>query len=149
MPWGSRARSPRRFQRGRTVDANDAASLLWHGVDPELLKPPLNMLRLSVHLGGLPSVSSMTAACSLPLIQRLRRTGRDNADQALVELIDEVESYLPRQSADGGRSAADGHARAPHAIGPGPAVHVDRNDRCSTGRYGGEPRDRDIPSRRC
>ncbi|WP_370615149.1 helix-turn-helix domain-containing protein [Mumia sp. Pv 4-285] len=77
------------------VDANDAASLLWRGVDPELLKPPLNMLRLSVHPGGLPSVSSMTAACSLPLIQRLRRTGRDNADQALVELIDEVESYLP------------------------------------------------------
>ena len=77
------------------IDANDAASLLWAGVDPELLKPPLNMLRLSVHPGGLPSISSMTAACSLPLIRQLKRKSRDNADKQLVELIDEVESYLP------------------------------------------------------
>jgi transcriptional regulator with XRE-family HTH domain len=77
------------------IDANDAASLLWTGVDPELLKPPVNMLRLSVHPHGLPSVSSMTAACSVPLIQQLRRKSRDNADSALAELIDEVEPYLP------------------------------------------------------
>jgi transcriptional regulator with XRE-family HTH domain len=77
------------------IDANDAASLLWTGVDPELLKPPVNMLRLSVHPNGLPSVSSMTAACSVPLIQQLRRKSRDNADSALAEVIDEVEPYLP------------------------------------------------------
>jgi transcriptional regulator with XRE-family HTH domain len=81
------------------MDANDASSLLWAGVDPELLKPPLNMLRLSVHPGGLPSISSMTAACSVPLIHQLKRKSRDNADQALAELIDEVESYLPGQAA--------------------------------------------------
>lgn len=77
------------------IDANDAASLLWAGVDPELLKPPINMLRLGVHPGGLPSISSMTAACNAPLIHQLKRKGRANADQALTTLIDEVESYLP------------------------------------------------------
>ena len=35
------------------IEANRAASLLWQGVDPELLEPPINMLRLAVHSGGL------------------------------------------------------------------------------------------------
>ena len=77
------------------IDANDAASLLWAGVDPELLKPPINLLRLSVHPGGIPSISSMTAACSAPLIHQLKSKSRDNADNALAALVDEVESYLP------------------------------------------------------
>jgi hypothetical protein len=45
------------------IEANRAASLLWDGVDPALLEPPINMLRLAVHPGGLPSISSLTAAC--------------------------------------------------------------------------------------
>jgi transcriptional regulator with XRE-family HTH domain len=77
------------------VEANDAAALLWDGVDPELLTPPVNMLRLGVHPGGLPRISSMTAACNTPLIRQLKRRSRDNADAALSELVDEVESYLP------------------------------------------------------
>jgi transcriptional regulator with XRE-family HTH domain len=79
------------------IDANSAASLLWEGVDPELLKPPMNMLRLSVHPGGLPSISSMTAACSLGLIHQLKRKSRDTADEALSDLVTEVETYLPDQ----------------------------------------------------
>jgi transcriptional regulator with XRE-family HTH domain len=77
------------------IDSNSAASLLWDGVDPALLEPPMNMLRLAVHPGGLPSISSLTAACSAPLIQKLRRRSREDADPALGELIEEVESYLP------------------------------------------------------
>ncbi|MEU8222348.1 helix-turn-helix transcriptional regulator [Kribbella sp. NPDC048915] len=77
------------------VDANHAAELLWDGVDPALLEPPMNMLRLSVHPQGLPSISSMTAACSLGLIHQLRRKSRDTADDALATLVEEVESYLP------------------------------------------------------
>jgi transcriptional regulator with XRE-family HTH domain len=79
------------------VEANAAADLLWDGVDPELLTPPVNMLRLAVHPGGLPRISSMTAACSTPLIHQLKRKSRDHADAALAELVDEVESYLPDQ----------------------------------------------------
>jgi transcriptional regulator with XRE-family HTH domain len=77
------------------IESNSAASLLWEGVDPALLEPPVNILRLSVHPGGLPSISSMTAACSAPLVSRLRSKARDDADEALGELIEEIESYLP------------------------------------------------------
>jgi transcriptional regulator with XRE-family HTH domain len=77
------------------IEANGAASLLWEGVDPELLEPPINMLRLAVHPGGLPKVSSMTAACNAPLITKLRRRSHEDANPALRELIEDVESYLP------------------------------------------------------
>jgi len=83
------------------IEANPAASLLWDGVDPALLEPPVNMLRLAVHPGGLPSISTMTAACSTPLIHQLRRKSRDDADHALGELIDEIESYLPAEPLPG------------------------------------------------
>jgi transcriptional regulator with XRE-family HTH domain len=77
------------------IDSNRAAELLFEGVDAELLEPPVNILRLSAHPGGLPKISSMTAACSAPLIQRLRRSSRDNANPELRSLIDEVAAYLP------------------------------------------------------
>jgi transcriptional regulator with XRE-family HTH domain len=82
------------------IEANAAASLLWEGTDPELLRPPINMLRLAVHPNGLPSISSMTAACNAPLIHRLRRKASEDGDQALRNLVDEVESYLPRDLPD-------------------------------------------------
>ena len=77
------------------IEANRAAALLWDGVDLELLEPPINMLRLGVHPGGLPKISSMTAACNAPLIQKLKRKSREDADPALGRLIAEVESFLP------------------------------------------------------
>jgi transcriptional regulator with XRE-family HTH domain len=77
------------------IEANRAASVLWEGVEPKLLEPPINMLRLAVHPGGLPSVSSMTAACNVPLIQRLKRKSREDANTPLERLIEEIESYLP------------------------------------------------------
>jgi transcriptional regulator with XRE-family HTH domain len=82
------------------IEANEAASLLWDGVDKELLEPPINMLRLGVHPGGLPRISSMTAACNAPLIHRLKRESRDDGDEALGKLIAEVEAYLPDESPD-------------------------------------------------
>ena len=83
------------------IEANRAASLLWDGVDPALLEPPINMLLLAVHPGGLPSISSMTAACNAPLIHQLKRRSRDDADEALGELIDEVAAYLPPEPPEG------------------------------------------------
>ena len=77
------------------IEANGAASLLWDGVDPALIEPPINMLRLGVHPDGLPRISSMTAACNAPLIHRLKRKSREEADAALGELVEELESYLP------------------------------------------------------
>jgi transcriptional regulator with XRE-family HTH domain len=83
------------------IEANRAAELLWDGVDPELLEPPVNMLRLGVHPNGLPSVSSMTAACNAPLIHRLKRKSREEADEALGGLIEEIEGYLPEDPPSG------------------------------------------------
>src|SRR5262245_64914850 len=83
------------------IESNRAASLLWNGVDAELLQPPINLLRLGVHPGGLPRISSMTAACNAPLIHRLTRRSREEADPALAELIEEVESYLPGEPPTG------------------------------------------------
>jgi transcriptional regulator with XRE-family HTH domain len=77
------------------IEANAAASLLWEGVDPALLEPPVNMLRLAVHPDGLPAISTATPACSVPLIHQLKRKSRHDANAALGELIDELESYLP------------------------------------------------------
>jgi transcriptional regulator with XRE-family HTH domain len=82
------------------IESNEAAALLWDGVDPELLEPPINMLRLGVHPGGLPRISSMTAACNVPLIRKLKRKSREDADPALGQLIEEVESYLPAELPD-------------------------------------------------
>jgi transcriptional regulator with XRE-family HTH domain len=83
------------------IEANTAAELLWAGVDQELLEPPINVLRLAVHPGGLPKISSMTAACNSPLIHKLKRKSREDDDRALGELIDEVEAYLPDEPPDG------------------------------------------------
>jgi transcriptional regulator with XRE-family HTH domain len=83
------------------IDSNRAAALLWDGVDADLLEPPINMLRLGVHPGGLPRISSMTAACNAPLIHRLKRRSREEADPALGGLIEEVESYLPEEPPTG------------------------------------------------
>ena len=77
------------------VESNKASELLFEGVDPALLEPPINVLRLGVHPNGLPSISSMTAACNAPLIHRLKRRSREDADDALGKLIDEVEAFLP------------------------------------------------------
>jgi transcriptional regulator with XRE-family HTH domain len=93
------------------IEANSAASLLWDGVDPALLEPPINILRLAVHPGGLPSISSMTAACNAPLIRELKRRSHEDADEALGELVDEVEYYLP--------------AKAPGGVATQPVVSMD------------------------
>ncbi|MGH3127232.1 MAG: helix-turn-helix domain-containing protein [Gaiellaceae bacterium] len=83
------------------IESNSAASLLWEGVDRALLEPPVNILRLAVHPGGLPSISSMTAACSAPLVHRLKHKARDDADGPLGELIAEIEAYLPSDPPSG------------------------------------------------
>src|SRR5262245_49135277 len=83
------------------IESNRAASLLWNGVDAELLQPPINLLRLGVHPDGLPRISSMTAACNAPLIHRLKRRSREDADPALAKLVEEVEPYLPAEPPTG------------------------------------------------
>ena len=96
------------------IEANRAASLLWDGVDPELLEPPINILRLAVHPGGLPKISSMTAACNAPLITKLRRRSREDADPALGRADRGCGVLSPGRSADQPRDPARGLAGPAH-----------------------------------
>jgi transcriptional regulator with XRE-family HTH domain len=81
--------------------ANDAADLLTDGVDPGLLEPPVNVLRLAFHPGGLPRISVPSPACNLAFFQRLRRKSVAAADEKLARLLDELEGYLPGPDACG------------------------------------------------
>lgn len=75
--------------------ANDAAGLLTDGVDPALLEPPVNVLRLAFHPGGLPAISVPSPACNFAFFERLRRKSLDAPDEDLARLLDELEGYLP------------------------------------------------------
>jgi transcriptional regulator with XRE-family HTH domain len=88
------------------VAANAAADLLWDGVDPGLLRPPVNMLRLSTHPEGLPRISTATPVCSQALIARLRDRGDEDAE--LLDLVEEVEGYLAADPGQPPRWTGDG-----------------------------------------
>ena len=90
------------------VAANAAADLLWDGVDPALLTPPVNMLRLSTHPEGLPRISTATPVCSQALISRLRRQADEDADDALLDLVLEAEGHLAASSGPPPRWTGDG-----------------------------------------
>ena len=75
--------------------ANRAADLLTDGVDPALLTPPVNVLRLAFHPGGLARNSVPSPACNLAFFARLRRTSLDSADAELAAVLDELAAYLP------------------------------------------------------
>jgi transcriptional regulator with XRE-family HTH domain len=128
------------------IEPNRAASLLWDGVDPELLEPPINMLRLAVHPGGLPRISSMTAACNAPLIQKLRRRSREDADPALAELIEDVASYLPDDppASPATQPVVSLDLRTP--LGEVSLFTVIATLGGAPGGDGGKPRDRDLPA---
>jgi transcriptional regulator with XRE-family HTH domain len=99
------------------IEANPAAALLTDGVDPALLAPPINMLRLAVHPEGLPRISSMSPACSAGLVAQLRRRSEQDADAELRALVEEAESYISpgamptRQPADQPMAALELHTR--------------------------------------
>ena len=75
------------------VDANAAAGALLEGVDPALLAPPVNVLRLSLHPRGLAprivNLGQWRGHLLEQLAQRIDRT----ADPRLVELAEELAGY--------------------------------------------------------
>jgi transcriptional regulator with XRE-family HTH domain len=72
------------------VAANDAAFALLDGVDPDLLEPPVNVIRLSVHPRGLASRIVNLQEWRAALAARLEREYDATADPALGALADEV-----------------------------------------------------------
>ncbi|MBC7805629.1 MAG: helix-turn-helix transcriptional regulator [Akkermansiaceae bacterium] len=75
------------------VTANEAARRLLGGIAPELLKVPVNVMRLSMHPAGLaPRIANFRQWRS-HLLARLRHQIEITADPLLRELAKEVGSY--------------------------------------------------------
>ncbi len=75
------------------VASNRAVTPLLAGVEPSLLEGPVNVLRLSLHPGGVaPRIVNLEEWRS-HLLARLRRQIDVSADPVLRELFDELSSY--------------------------------------------------------
>ncbi|MBP2314825.1 helix-turn-helix domain-containing protein [Azospirillum soli] len=87
------------------VAANRAVAPLLAGAAPELLQPPVNVLRLSLHPSGVASRIENYAQWRRHILHRLTHQIDVSADPALVALFDELKGY----------PAPDG--QAPHSRG--------------------------------
>jgi transcriptional regulator with XRE-family HTH domain len=87
------------------IAANAAVGPLLEGIAPELLAPPINVLRLSLHPDGLAPRIENSSQWRAHLLARLARSAELSGDQAMAELLSELRGY----------PAPDG----PHAHTPG------------------------------
>jgi transcriptional regulator with XRE-family HTH domain len=75
------------------VAANTAAAVLVEGIDPELLKPPVNALRLGMHPRGMASRVINMAEVRAFFRDRIERQLMSTADPELAAVIEEVSAY--------------------------------------------------------
>ncbi len=75
------------------VDANRAVSLFTHDLPPDLLRPPVNVLRASLHPRGFATRIANLAEWRSHLLHRLRRQVALTADPELTMLYEELRSY--------------------------------------------------------
>jgi transcriptional regulator with XRE-family HTH domain len=75
------------------VDANASVGLLIGQVDPALLVPPVNVLRVSLHPDGMAPQIVNLSEWRAHLLDRLRRQIALTADPELVELHRELRDY--------------------------------------------------------
>jgi transcriptional regulator with XRE-family HTH domain len=88
--------------------ANQAAGAFLAGGAPELLEPPLNVLRLSLHPDGLAPQIINLGEWRGHILERLQRQVQATADPTLAALLDELRGY----------PIADEGERAGHGNGP-------------------------------
>jgi transcriptional regulator with XRE-family HTH domain len=75
------------------VAANRAVNLLLAGVDPSLLDPPVNVLRVSLHPRGLAPRIVNLRQWRAHLLERVQRQIEASADPVLEELLAELRAY--------------------------------------------------------
>ena len=75
------------------IDANASVALFTNGLPPELLAPPTNVLRVSLHPDGLAPRIVNIGEWRGHLFTRLRRQIALTADPALTALYDELRAY--------------------------------------------------------
>ncbi len=81
------------------VEANAAAMIFLDGVAPELLGPPVNVIRVSLHPDGLASHVVNFVDYAAHLLGRLRHQVDATGDDVLADLEQEVRGYLPAEAA--------------------------------------------------
>ena len=69
------------------------------GIDPSLMAPPINVLRVTLHPGGLARRIANLVQWRTHLLSRLRRQIEVSADPVLNDLFNELDSY-PVQTAN-------------------------------------------------
>ncbi len=84
--------------RWNLVAANAAALPLLDGIDAELLSPPINVVRASLHPKGLAPRIANLGEWHAHIVERLRRQAELTADPGLIALIEEIRGY-PRPAA--------------------------------------------------
>lgn len=75
------------------VESNDAIAVFTEGAAPDLLEPPVNVLRLCLHPDGMASRVVNLAECRASLLGRLRRQADVTGDARLDELYREMRGY--------------------------------------------------------
>lgn len=75
------------------VAHNALVPLLMEGASPELLKPPINVLRLSLHPEGVAPRIANLAQWRIHLLERLQQQIAATGDTVLQALHDELEAY--------------------------------------------------------
>jgi transcriptional regulator with XRE-family HTH domain len=87
--------------------ANPAALRLMAPIDPELARPPVNVIRASLHPRGLSARIVNLAAWRAHLLERLRRQAALTGDPWMTALLAEVCAYPGPRAAQDGDLAAD------------------------------------------
>ncbi len=80
-------------RRWTLLSANRTAMRLLGGVDAALLRPPINVLRVSLHPSGLAGQIANLAEWRAHIVSRLRRQIDLTADRVLEELLSEIKGY--------------------------------------------------------
>jgi len=75
------------------VAANAGLAPLLEGIDPALMHPPVNVLRISLHPKGLAPRILNLAGWRAHVLERLRRQHRATRDPALAALAREIAAY--------------------------------------------------------
>jgi hypothetical protein len=80
---------------------------LLTGVDPDLLRPPVNVMRVALHPAGLAPRTVNLVEWRTHLLERLRRQVEATADPVLLALLDELRGYPVPHGPRNSRPARD------------------------------------------
>jgi transcriptional regulator with XRE-family HTH domain len=75
------------------LDGNAAVAVLTEGCDPELLTPPVNALRVSLHPDGMAPRIANLSEWRAHILERLHRQVQATRDPRLAELLSELSGY--------------------------------------------------------